>query len=43
VKHAAVIGDLIEGEEKEAHVHSLDDGPQSSHGSTNAHSHETVF
>jgi hypothetical protein len=43
VKHAAVVGDLVEGEQQEAHVHPLYDGPEACHGSSNAHAHETVL
>ena len=43
MQHAAVVGDLVEGQQQEAHVHALYNGPQTRHGSTHAHAQERVF
>ena len=43
VQHADVVGDLVEGEKQEAHVHALHNRPQARHGSTYAHAHETIL
>jgi len=36
VQHAAVVGDLVEGQQQEAHVHALHNGAQAGHGGTHA-------
>ena len=36
MQHAAVVGDLVEGQQQEAHVHALHNGAQASHGSAHA-------
>lgn len=33
VQHAAVVGDLVEGKQQEAHVHALHNGAEASHRS----------
>mmetsp|Transcript_3993 Transcript_3993/g.12014 ORF Transcript_3993/g.12014 Transcript_3993/m.12014 type:complete len:299 (-) Transcript_3993:218-1114(-) len=43
VEHAAVVGDLVEGQEKETHVHALDHGPQTGHGGADAHASKGVL
>lgn len=43
VEHAAVVGDLVVGQEEEAHVHALHDGPEPGHGSTDAHAREGIL
>lgn len=43
VQHAAVVGDLVECQEQEAHVHALDNGAQAGHGCTHTHAHEAIF
>ena len=42
-QHPHVVGDLIERQKQEAHIHAFHDWPQASHGSTNSHTRETVF
>ena len=43
MQHAGVVGDLVVGQQQEAHVHALDDDSQPCHGSANAHSHEAIL
>ena len=43
MQHAGVVGDLVVGEEEEAHVHPLHNRPQAGHRCANAHPHEPVF
>ena len=42
-QHPHVVGDLIEGEQQEAHVHALDDRPETGHRRTDRHTGEAVF
>ena len=42
-QHPHVVGDLVEGEQQEAHVHAFHDRPQTGHGRTHRHAGETVF
>jgi len=37
VQHARIVGDLAEGEQQEAHVHALHNGPQPRHRRTHTH------
>ena len=41
VQHAAVVGDLVEGQQQEAHVHALNNGAQAGHGGT--HTCRSIF
>ena len=43
MQHASVVGDLVVGQQQEAHIHALHDGPQAGHSRANAHAHEAVF
>jgi len=42
-EHPHVVGDLVEGQEQEAHVHALNDRPETGHRGTNRHSGEAVL
>ena len=43
VQHASIVGDLVVGQQQEAHVHAFNDDPKPCHGRPNAHSHEAVL
>ena len=43
MQHACIVGDLVVGQQQEAHVHAFNDGPQPRHCCTNAHSHKPVL
>lgn len=43
MKHAAVIGDLVESKKEKAHVHAFYNWTEAGHCRADAHSHETVF
>ena len=40
---ASIAGDLVIGQQQEAHVHALNDDPEPCHSRPNAHSHEAVL
>ena len=42
-KHPHVVGDLIERQKQETHVHAFHDWPQARHGCANSHARETIF
>ena len=43
VQHAGIVGDLVVGQQQEAHVHALYDHSQPGHGRSNAHPHEPIL
>ena len=42
-EHSHVVGDLVEGEQQEAHVHALHDRAQARHRRTDRHARESVL
>ena len=42
-EHPHVVGDLVEREQQEAHVHAFDDGPKARHRGTDGHAGEGVL
>ena len=42
-QHPHVVGDLVEGQEQEAHVHAFNNRPQAGHRCADRHAGEAVF